>query len=52
MHANDIPKLIGYGNYVVDFDLKSGLRRAIDQFIEEDNLQLNPDFQRGRVWTT
>ena len=24
----------------------------IDEFIREDNLDVNPDFQRGRVWTT
>lgn len=27
------------------------LKHVIDRYLTEDNLQLNPDFQRGHVWT-
>ena len=46
----DIPPFIEDGNYEVDFDPR-GLVRFIRERVEEDGLQLEPDFQRGRVWT-
>lgn len=46
----DIPQFTRDGNYQVDYDLKS-LVRWIDSEIKEMGLQLNPEFQRGHVWT-
>ena len=45
----DIPQFT-YGSYEFDIPL-SHVKRKIEEWIEEDNLQLNPDFQRGHVWT-
>ena len=46
----EIKALTGAGSYWVDVPL-SYLPRTIDRWKEEDRLQLNPDFQRGHVWT-
>ena len=46
----DIPQFTREGNYQVDMDI-----RRIPEWIvneqKEMNLQLNPKFQRGHVWT-
>ena len=46
----DIPKFTRDGSWECDFDFKY-LLDFIDENIREYNLQLNPDFQRGHVWT-
>jgi len=46
MKFKDIKKLIGFGHYRVD-----GNWDDINRYIERYNLQLEPDFQRGHVWT-
>jgi hypothetical protein len=50
MNYSDITKLTGYGNYAVDYPILH-LPQAIERFVKEDNLLLNPPFQRGYVWT-
>lgn len=45
----DIPERIK-AYYQVDVDFGS-LKDNIERFIEQFNLELNPDFQRGHVWT-
>jgi uncharacterized protein with ParB-like and HNH nuclease domain len=46
----DIPKFTGNGNYHFDVDLDYA-KKWLDEHIEKYGLQLNPDFQRGNVWT-
>jgi len=46
----DIPKFVQDGSYEVDYD-PNGLVRFIRDQVANDGLQLDPDFQRGRVWT-
>lgn len=50
MHIKNIKPLIGFGTYQTHTSLSS-LDRVIMNYIEEDGLILNPDFQRGHVWT-
>ncbi|MCP3941086.1 MAG: DUF262 domain-containing protein [Desulfobacteraceae bacterium] len=50
MKYKDIPKYTRDGNYMVDISFNYLVERIAD-FIKEDNLELNPDFQRGHVWT-
>lgn len=45
-----IPQFTRPGGYEVDYPLDR-LVQAIKQFEQEEGLQLNPDFQRGHVWT-
>lgn len=45
-----IPKFTDDARYRVYTDLKY-LRDAIDCYIKDYNLNMNPDFQRGHVWT-
>jgi hypothetical protein len=45
----DIEPMIGFGNYVVDHELIR-FDRSIETWINEDNLNLIPEFQRGHVW--
>lgn len=45
-----IPQFTHPGNYAVDYPLDS-LCRWVQDEIDEMGLQLNPDFQRGHVWT-
>ena len=47
---NEIPQFTRSGNWQCDFSPKS-LVRFIDEEIDERGLQLNPNFQRGHVWT-
>ena len=44
-----IPKFAQNGTYQIDISPKD-LIKSIDQYVREDGLQLNPDFQRGHVW--
>lgn len=46
----DIPQFIDEGNYRVDVNFEH-LDSWLREFEEEQGLQLNPDFQRGHVWT-
>jgi len=51
----DIPKLTPSGNWACDFGLEF-LIKSIDGWIKSTDsvtppLQMNPDFQRGHVWT-
>jgi hypothetical protein len=45
----DIPKLTSIGAYQINVNLES-LNRTMEDFLE-NKLDLNPDFQRGRVWS-
>ena len=50
MYIRDIQPFTGVGNYQVDIPLGL-LSRTINDYIENYGLQLDPDFQRGHVWT-
>lgn len=45
----DIPQFT-YGSYEVDIHIRH-LERMLKSYEEDYNLELNPDFQRGNVWT-
>lgn len=45
-----IPQLIPTGNYIVNHHLDK-LKDTIERYVEEYGLNLDPDFQRGHVWT-
>ena len=47
---SDIPQLTKDGSYEIFVGLKY-LKDQIDIYIKEYQLNLNPDFQRGHVWT-
>lgn len=47
---NDIPQYTKEGAWECNYDMRN-LVKFIDEEIEEQGLQLNPDFQRGHVWT-
>lgn len=46
----DIPKFTSDGSYQVNYPLTS-LVKYIEEEVSEIGLQLNPEFQRGHVWT-
>lgn len=50
MNFNDIPQLTPIGDWQADYPLVAFVRE-IDRMKVEDGLILNPDFQRGNVWT-
>jgi len=50
LNYRDIPKFTGEGHYHFDADLKY-LIEWLDEHINKQGLELNPDFQRGNVWT-
>ena len=50
MRFRDIPQFISDGSYQIDVSWEY-LMELIDKWTEQDDLQLNPDFQRGHVWT-
>lgn len=51
MEFTDIPQLLtNKANYKVDVGFKY-FSKTINQYIEEYGLILNPEFQRGHVWT-
>lgn len=51
MRFMEIPQLTRYGSYEVHVDWQS-LSRHLDQLNDVGTLELDPDFQRGRVWPT
>ena len=50
MKFTDIPQFTRSGNWECNFDIR-GFVEQIEKWEVEDGLQLNPDFQRGHVWT-
>ena len=50
MTFKDIPQFTSDGNYAVDTTMEY-LVKTLDEFEKEDGLQMEPDFQRGHVWT-
>ena len=50
MKFSDIPLLTRDGEWECHYDLKSAVRQ-IEEWENEEGLQLNPDFQRGHVWS-
>ena len=50
MKLDDIKRFTSEGSYGADYPI-SAIPRAIKYFQKDFNLQLNPDFQRGHVWT-
>lgn len=50
MRFRDIPQFISDGSYQVDVSWEY-MVDWLDKWINEEGLQLNPDFQRGHVWT-
>ena len=46
----DIPQFTSAGTYQVNYPLTS-LVKYIEEEVEQMGLQLNPEFQRGHVWT-
>ena len=50
MRFRDIPQFISGGSYQVDVQMEY-LIKWIDEMIQNEGLQLCPDFQRGHVWT-
>lgn len=50
MTFREIPQFTKSGSYQVNMSLEF-LVDQIDVWIREEGLQLNPDFQRGHVWT-
>ena len=49
MKYSDIPQFTRSGTYQVNVPLNH-IKRAIDDYIDS-GLQMNPDFQRGHIWT-
>lgn len=49
MKYKDFPKYTGWGNYKCDVPLQYVLKN-IQEYIEDSQLDMNPDFQRGHVW--
>lgn len=47
---NDIPQFVQHGSYEIDVS-PDRLIVNIDEFVEKHGLQMDPDFQRGHVWT-
>lgn len=50
MHFSDIGQFIRSGSYEVDVSLDH-LERTLKHWDDDYGLELNPDFQRGHVWT-
>lgn len=52
INFNDIPRLTSYGNYSVNVNL-GYLEKQLAQWSDEypGGLEMDPDFQRGNVWT-
>ena len=49
MKFSDIPQFTRSGSWQCDFDLQSLIKWIVNEQ-KNENLQLNPDFQRGQVW--
>lgn len=50
MKFRDIPQFTRSGSWECDFSIESVIKQ-IDEWDKEFGLNLNPDFQRGHVWT-
>lgn len=50
LRFRDIPQVIDSGQWECNFGLESAVRQ-IEEWEETEGLQMNPDFQRGHVWT-
>lgn len=50
MKFSDIKPFTKSGTYEVDIPLNY-LERTLQSYIEDWGLEMNPDFQRGNVWT-
>ena len=50
MTFDEIPRFTKQASWRVDMDLETLVRR-MDSWEKEEGLQLNPDFQRGHIWT-
>ena len=50
MKFKDIPQFTRSGSYQVNIPWIF-LKKQLNEFVNELHLQLNPDFQRGHVWT-
>lgn len=50
MKFTDIPQYTSIGTYQVNTPLRN-LLNVLKEWVEDYGLQLNPDFQRGYVWT-
>ena len=50
MRFVDIPKFTSDGSYNVDIPVNY-IERTLADYKEAYGLELNPDFQRGNVWT-
>ncbi|MGJ0846557.1 DUF262 domain-containing protein [Tissierella praeacuta] len=50
MKFSDIPRFTRNGNWECNFPLNN-LVRQIEEWEREEGLDMNPDFQRGHVWT-
>ena len=50
MRCEDISQFTSYGSYSVNVSMVD-LIRTVDTYINTFNLELEPDFQRGHVWT-
>lgn len=50
MKFTDIRQFTRQGSYQVDIPIDY-LPKTLDGYKKHDNLQMNPDFQRGNVWT-
>jgi hypothetical protein len=50
MKFADIPKFTPYGSYRCNVSVRH-MQSALDDYIEWNKLEMNPDFQRGHVWT-
>lgn len=46
----DVPQVTSCGQWECDFT-PDRLVAQVDEWVREDGLDLNPDFQRGHVWT-
>jgi len=49
MNFKDIPQFTSDGNYRVDICLRD-LIYTMDRYQQKDDIDMNPDFQRGHVW--
>lgn len=50
MDYSDIQRFTRSASYTVDHQL-GYLEQAIESYVQEDGLDLDPDFQRAHVWT-
>jgi uncharacterized protein with ParB-like and HNH nuclease domain len=50
MKFSEITKFKSWGNYQVNVPLRY-IKSSLDRYNDDSSLELNPDFQRGHVWT-